>query len=164
MVYCGKCGAQMEDNQKFCPVCGSEVIGETQKQSDLSAKLQDLNNTSDETSSFAKDDINQNKAMSILAYFGPLVLIPIFAAPKSQFARYHSNQGLILLIAEIIYSVIYGVLSSIIFSISWRLYFVVTIIGFLSLVFLALAIVGIVNAASGKAKALPIIGKFTLLK
>jgi uncharacterized membrane protein len=32
------------------------------------------------------------------------------------------------------------------------------------IVFLVLAIIGIINAANGKAKELPVIGKFTLLK
>lgn len=38
------------------------------------------------------------------------------------------------------------------------------IMGLCGLVFLALAILGIVNAASGKAKELPVIGKYKILK
>ena len=132
MAYCGKCGAQMEDGKKFCPSCGVAVETETAQQNDFGAKLQDLNNTTDETAAFAADDIAQNKAMGILAYFGPLVLIPIFAAKGSRFARYHSNQGLVLLLAEIAYSIVYGILSSVILAISWRLYFIVSIIGYIS--------------------------------
>ena len=44
-------------------------------------------------------DVQANKVMAILAYFGILVLIPLFAAKESPFARFHANQGLILLIA-----------------------------------------------------------------
>lgn len=164
MPYCGKCGAQMEDGKKFCPSCGAAVNEETTQQSDFGAKLQGLNDTTDDTAAFAADDITQNKAMGILAYFGPLVLIPIFAAPGSRFARYHSNQGLVLLLAEIAYSIVYGVLSSVILAISWRLYFIVSIIGLVGLVFLVLAVIGIINAANGRAKALPVIGGIKLLK
>lgn len=164
MAYCGKCGAQMEDGKKFCPSCGASVETGTAQQNDFGAKLQDLNNTPDETAAFAADDIAQSKAMGILAYFGPLVLIPIFAAKGSRFARYHSNQGLVLLLAEIAYSIVYGILSSVILAISWRLYFIVSIIGYISLVFLVLAVIGIINAANGRAKALPVIGGIKLLK
>ena len=98
--------------------------------------------------------------MSILAYFGPLVLIPILAAKDSPFARYHSNQGLLLCI----YGIAYSILSGVILAISWRLYFVVSIIGLIGFVFAVLAVIGILNAVNGRAKELPLIGKYRLLK
>ena len=174
MAFCGKCGTQVTDGVKFCPSCGAPVGAQEQTnqntqqqtgaQNDFTAKIAGLNNTADSTADFAPQDITDNKVMAILAYFGPLVLIPIFAAPKSKFARYHANQGLILLLAEVAYSIVYGILSSVILAISWRLYFLVSIIGIVGIVFAVLAILGIVNAAQGKAKALPIIGKFKILK
>lgn len=99
--------------------------------------------------------------MAILAYFGPLVLIPLLAAKGSRYARYHTNQGLVLCIVCIAYSIVYGILSSIILAISWRLYSLVSIIGLIGLV---LAVIGIINAANGRAKELPVIGKIKLLK
>ena len=42
-------------------------------------------------------DVQANKVMAILAYFGLLVFVPLFAAKESRFARFHTNQGLILL-------------------------------------------------------------------
>lgn len=127
-------------------------------------KFEQLNNTPDTTAEFANDDIQQNKAMGILAYLGPLVLIPIFAAKGSKFARYHSNQGLILCLACIAYSIVTSIISGILLAISWRLYFFSSIFSLVSLVFLVLAVIGIVNVSNGKAKELPIIGKFKLLK
>ena len=56
-------------------------------------------------------DIEDNKFMSVLAYLGLFVLIPIFAAKDSDFARFHSNQGLVLLITGFIISLIYPVLT-----------------------------------------------------
>ncbi len=172
MTYCGKCGKQMDEGLKFCPACGAateipqaEPAQQTQAvQNDFSQKIQNLGNTADTTTEFDAADINQNKAMAILAYFGPLVLIPILAAKDSKFARYHSNQGLVLLLAAIAYGIAYSILSSIILAISWRLYFVVSIIGLVSLVITILAVIGIINAASGRAKELPLIGKFKILK
>ncbi len=176
MTYCSKCGAQVQDGVKFCQGCGAavetKVENNAQKaqprhaapQNDFSQKIQNHNNTADTTAEFDAQDIGSNKAMAILAYFGPLVLIPIFAAKDSKFARYHSNQGLVLLLAAIAYGIVYNILSAIILAISWRLYFVVSIIGLVSIVITVLAIIGIINAATGKAKELPLIGKFKILK
>ena len=77
-------------------------------------------------------DAQDNKVMAILAYFGPVVLVPILAARESRFARYHANQGLVLLIACI--------------------------------VFLVLAIIGIINASKGEMKLLPVISGISILK
>lgn len=126
--------------------------------------MQNFNNTNETTAEFDPQDIQNNKVMAILAYLGILVLIPLFAAKESKFARYHTNQGLVLCIAEIAYGITYGVLSSIILAISWRLYFITSIIGLVSLVFLVILVIGIMNAANGRAKELPIIGKFKILK
>lgn len=128
--------------------------------SDINDKLNELNNTADTTSEFSQEDIEQNKVMAILAYISWLVLIPIFAAKESKFARYHVNQGLVLAIAEIIIWIVFGILARIpfiglIFSL---------INALLSLGCFVLAILGIVNAANGKAKELPIIGKVKILK
>ena len=98
--------------------------------------------------------------MGILAYIGILVLIPLLAAPKSKFARYHSNQGLILLIIELISVVVFSLLGLIPY-----VGIVFSIVGWLvDLLCFVLLILGIVNAAQGKAKALPLIGKFNILK
>ncbi len=184
MKFCGKCGTQIEDNVKFCPGCGAsteqpaqqaqvqqtppqnnnQTTPQQNQQGNFASNLQNFNNTADTTAEFDQNDINTNKGMAILAYFGPLVLIPIFAAKQSKFARYHSNQGLLLLIAAIAWSIVYGILNTIILAISWRLYFISGIIGLLSLVFFVLFIIGILNASNGRAKELPIIGKFKLLK
>ncbi|MBR6055541.1 MAG: hypothetical protein IKP46_09445 [Bacteroidales bacterium] len=96
-------------------------------------------------------DVSSNKVMAILAYFGILVLIPIFAAKDSKFARYHSNQGLILLICAV---VAYAIGKVPHLGFLWWI---------LDVVILVFAIIGIVHAAKGEAKPLPLIGKFRIL-
>ena len=168
MAFCGKCGTKVEEGIKFCSNCG-EAIGapaseqevtqappvaeqHAANQNDFSAKVAALNNTADTTADYDANDIAQNKAMGILAYFGPLCFIPMFAAKGSKFARFHANQGLVLLIACVAWSIASSIVNAIILAISWRLYFITTIIGLVSIVFAVLAIIGIINAASGKAK------------
>lgn len=70
--------------------------------------------------------------------------------------KYHTRQGLILLIAEMIFYVGYCILSFTILSISWRLYFIVKAIGIVRYLFPVLTIVGIINVANGKKKSLPV--------
>lgn len=127
---------------------------------DLNDKINELNNTKDTTDEFDKKDIDDNKVMAILAYLSWLVLVPIFAANGSKFARFHVNQGLVLAIAEIACWVVLGILSIIPFI---GLIFVIINVLF-SAVCLVFSILGIINAANGKAKELPIIGKIRLMK
>ena len=127
---------------------------------DLNDKFNEFNNTADTTAEFDQNDIQQNKVMAILAYLSWLVLIPIFAAKESKFARFHANQGLVLAIAEIICWVALGILSNIPL-IGWIFGIIETLFSLVCLIF---AVIGIVNAANGKAKELPIVGKYRILK
>ncbi len=170
MAFCGKCGTQVENGVQFCPGCGSQVsnnqgqqtANQYANQQNVNAQAPVANNYS--TAGFDQADVEQNKIMGILAYLSWLVLVPLFAAPKSPYARFHANQGLVLAITEIAWWIIQTILSSIIISISWTLFFVPTILSLVNILFLVLAIIGIVNALNGQAKELPIIGKFRILK
>lgn len=127
---------------------------------DLNEKFDELNNTKDTTDQFDPNDIEQNKVMAVLAYLSWLVIVPLIAAKDSKFARYHCNQGLVLAIAEIIAVVVLGILGKIP-VIGWIFSICESLIGLVCLIF---AILGIVNAAQGRAKELPIVGSFKLIK
>lgn len=168
MPFCRQCGMELKEGVRFCPGCGTPVEGPAQTAQQNSTGNENsfaaAFNTADTTAQYDPADVEKNKAMGVLAYLSWLVLIPIFAAKDSRFARFHANQGLVLLIASAIFGVVKWVLSRILLAISWNLYFVTVIISLLGLVFLALAIIGIVNAATGKAKELPVIGQIRILK
>ena len=105
------------------------------------------------------------KGMAILSYFGFLVLIPIFAAKKDPFARYHANQGLVLCIVVMICSVLSNVLTRVLLEISPLLVLIVSgFFGILTLVFCIFSIIGIIHAAKGQKKPLPLIGGIKILK
>lgn len=107
---------------------------------------------------------SNDKVYGILSYIGILVLVPLLAG-KSQFARFHANQGLVLFIADIVLGVCIsittlvlsplGVVGSILGGI---------VSGVLGLCILIMAILGIVNAVNGEMKPLPIIGGIKLIK
>ena len=115
---------------------------------------------------FNSEDVASNKVMGILAYLGILFLVPLLAAKDSQYARFHTNQGSVLFIFDIVMWIIRLVVNFVItFANLGILSFVGTIISnLLGLLCLALIIVGIVNACSGEPKKLPIIGSITLYK
>lgn len=161
MAFCNKCGNQLPDGANNCPNCGAPA-GNTQQNTQNAQDFENnMMNTNDTTSQFDPQDINNNKGMSVLAYIGFLFLVPLLACPNSKFARYHTNQGLVLFLLEFALGVVTGILG--IIPIAGLI-----IGGLLSAVggifTLVLMIMGIINAAQGQAKELPLIGKITLLK
>lgn len=170
MPYCRKCGKPVNESDLYCPSCGSKTEPDlNQKAADafnsFTEKVSDINNTEDTTNSFSEQDIKDNKVLAVFAYLGILVLVPIFGAPKSPFARFHSNQGLVLLIAEIAYGIINVVVSGIAVAILGIFGALVSaVLSILNLAFLALVITGIINVINGKAKQLPVIGGIKILK
>lgn len=127
---------------------------------DFNEEFNRFTNTKDTTAEYAPEDIQNNKVMAILAYLSWLVLIPLIAAKDSKFARFHCNQGIVLAIIEIVIWAIFGALSFIPF-VGWIFIIINSV---LSLGCLALAIIGIINAANGNAKELPLIGHIKLIK
>ena len=101
---------------------------------------------------FDEADIQKNKTMAGLAYI--LFFLPLIACPDSKYARFHANQGLLLLFLGFVG----GVILSIIPFLGWIL------LPIFYILVMVLCILGLINGFSGKAKPLPVIGKFTLLK
>ena len=153
MLTCKQCGTQVEDGVMNCTNCGASIEAPVQQNQpiDLSEKFNEFNNTADTTAEYDAQDIEKNKVMALLAYI--IFLIPLLAAKDSKFARFHTNQGLVLFIG--------GILSSVIAAIPIIGWIIAPIAG---IIITILAVIGIVNALGGKAKELPIIGKFKILK
>ena len=138
MSYCRHCGAQVPDGAGFCPVCGTETSR--------------TENAAPNWQSDPSADAAANKDICILCYFGPLFLIPYFTRKGSPFVSFHSNQGLVLLLFELI-----GGFASKVPFLGW-------IIGMLCGIFAFVCfIMGIVNVCNGQMKELPAIGKISIL-
>ena len=147
--------------------------------SNFEDKVKGVMNTADSSNEFTKEDIEKNKTMAILSYL--LFFVPLLTGDykNSKYVKYHLNQGIVLWITAVCYSVISGILHSIIkvngscgylwgynignycrvtpWWVSWPL-------GLVGLVIGVVGIIGLINAINGKAKELPVIGKYRVLK
>jgi len=92
-----------------------------------------------------------NTIMAVIAYI--LFFVPLLTgdAKKDAFVKYHTKQGLTLFLLVVMFNVIDWIIP---------FYFWMTISWLLSLGSLALLIIGISNAVSGKQQPLPLIGKY----
>ncbi|MBP1563886.1 MAG: hypothetical protein J6C38_09260 [Oscillospiraceae bacterium] len=107
---------------------------------------------------------SNDKVYGILAYIGILVLVPLLAG-KTQFARFHANQGLVLFIADIILGVCISITSLVLSPLGIVGAILGGIVsGVLGLVVFIMVIMGIINAANGEMKPLPVIGGIKLIK
>ena len=98
-----------------------------------------------------KEDIEKNKVNAILSYLGILIIVPLLSedAKKSPFAKFHMNQGLVLAIA--------GFVSS---FIVW-----VPLIGWaIGIGLFVIWLMGLISAAQGEMKRVPLLGNIELIK
>lgn len=168
MAFCKNCGQPVDENANNCPNCGTPVE-KTAPQAQTAAAQ----------SAPANDDVQKNKGLAWLAYFGILLLIPLFARKDSEYCKFHVKQGVTTLcvsivlwiIRMIINAVLGGIVASMVYSYNRVGLTVVGIIAaILGFVFFAVSvfiivcdIIGIVNAVKGEEKELPIFGKITVL-
>jgi len=106
-----------------------------------------------------KSDAESNKALAIVGYIIPILFflpLVIESSKNSPFAKFHANQQLILLITEFAVPVVGMV------TIPLLIGFIILPVGWLFV--LVCVILGIIAAANGQMKKLPLIGGFTLLK
>ena len=184
MAFCQSCGSPLQPGEKFCQNCGAKVeaapaapaatpaasavpprpappdpyAGRPAAPQEAPAPPQ----TPAAPASAEEEDIKKNKGMAVLAYLGFLVLIPLFACKASPFARFHTGQGLLLMFAALIIGVAQRILATLLFgSHLWPiLNLVFSILMILCGIF---ALIGIVHAARGQYKGVPIFGKIRLL-
>ena len=138
MSFCRHCGAQVPDGATFCPACGTAT------------SWQDNAGTNWRFDQAA--DTAANKDICILCYFGPLFLIPYFTRKGSPFVSFHSNQGFVLFLFELI-----GGFASHVPFLGWLIGAFCGVFAFVCF------IMGIVNVCNGEMKPLPLIGGISIL-
>jgi len=97
------------------------------------------------------------KVTGIVAYFTLIGWLIAFLAGDKEGAKFHLNQALVLAIAEIVLSVLGGILG-IIPIIGWLISTVPSILLFV------LWLIGFIGAVKGEDKAIPVLGGIKILK
>lgn len=167
-MNCKNCGSKLKDNATFCGECGAPVENQQNNQQNVQYANQNNytpnqqnvqynnynpNQQNVNADGVSEQEINDGKVMAVLAYLGCLLLIPLIAANKNKFVRFHLGQGLILFIASVI-----GGLVSFIPYVGTVLNSAIAIVVFVFMV------MGIVNACQGQMKGLPLIGDIKIFK
>ena len=153
---------------------------EAQAAKSQDAKSHDAKPQADAKASKAKE-IEAGKGMAVLAYI--IALIPYFGGDKSnKFVRYHAIQGMNLLIIAVGISIVTSIINSIVWNAftgncvgsifsgslsgcNWGLAGTITTILWIpSWIVGIVDIIGLVNAANGVEKEVPLLGKFKIIK
>lgn len=185
MAFCKNCGNNLPDDAMFCAQCGTPVETASAPQTEQTqatpnpqpVQYQETvrNNNTNTQVDFDVTDVQNNKVMGVLSYIWILVLIPIFAAKDSEYSRFHAKQGVKLCGLSIAYSIVTLIINLIVGAIFRPTYIffavapnpvasaVSIILGLGNIFFLALAIIGIINACQGQRKELPILDKLTFI-
>lgn len=118
-----------------------------------------------EEQQYEQNDIESTKGLACLSYLGILFLIPMLVNKNSPYTKFHVNQGIVLLIAEIILGVASGLIRFALGLIPFIGGIIANLLGIvIGLVCLAFIILGIVNAAQGRAQELPVIGSIRIYR
>ena len=109
----------------------------------------------------ALSDVQQKKLICALAYlFGILFFLPLIVYPDDDFAKFHANQSLVILIVSIVGEAVFGILSIIpVLNVIFGILCVV-----FGLLMLIVCILGIVGVVKGEKYEIPVIGSIKILK
>ncbi len=88
--------------------------------------------------------------MAILAYIGPLIIVSYMVAKDDPFVKFHIKQGLLLVVIEVA-----------VWMLMMTIWILFPLLQLVNLAALVLAIIGIVHAAKGEQKELPLIGHYS---
>ena len=183
MKFCSNCGKQLNDDAMFCSGCGSKQVAAPQPQQPVNgnnAAPVNNYNAAPVPPVTGEADVQQNRGIAWLAYASLLLLVPLFARKRSEYCKFHVKQGATLCAVEIVYYILEAIIMAIVKAIfpgqlvyGYFTYYyqdsAATIIFRLlfaagSIFLLVLTIMGIVNAATGKQKKLPLIGQIPFVE
>ena len=158
-MFCANCGNEVKEGVNFCPKCGKEAAAPVQQTE-------------------AGGGQDNSKTMSILAYILFFIPLATGAHKTSPVVKFHTNQGTVLFITFVAYSILSAILRAVI-TVKREVVFLgiktgeyiritpwwlSTILWIGSIGISVLCIIGIVNAIKERTRELPLIGKFKIIK
>jgi len=165
MPFCSKCGNYESEGTSHCSKCGQNMVGHNDAANQAREKFEQFTDTPDSTSQYTQEEMEANKGMCVLAYLGILMFIPLlvqlFGNKKSDYVRFHTNQGLVLFLIMTVWDAVAGILSRVLWLFGWVVELADVAVAIIGLVF---TIIGIINAAKCRARELPLIGGIRILK
>jgi uncharacterized membrane protein len=147
MAFCPKCGNQLPEGAMFCSKCGNQIGAAPQQPVAQPAP------PPPKPKKVLPPEVADNRWMAVLCYLGMMIFFPCVLKRDVEFVRYHINQGIVLLLLMLA-----GGIACIIPFLGWLACAVVYVFSIVCI------IMGIVHAAKGEEKELPIIGKIKVLK
>ena len=185
MAFCKNCGQQLVDGAAFCANCGTPIESAPQATTPVQATeapqqeqvaqeaVQQPQSATVIANGENGEPLPSERGLAWLSYipWTPLFLIPLFVKKTSEYCKFHVKQGATLWAVGIVYQIIKAILLAIINTIfpgRYGFYYyhhsiVYNIFDFIlwggAIFLFVLSIIGIVNAATGKKKDLPLIGK-----
>jgi uncharacterized membrane protein len=157
MAFCPKCGNQLPEGAMFCAKCGNQVGAPQQQPQQPQYQPAPVKAAPAPKPPKPKrelpPEVADNRWMAVLCYLGMMIFFPCVLKKDVAFVRFHINQGIVLLLLMIAACVV-----CVIPFLGWLAAVVVYVFSIVCI------IMGIVNAARGVEKELPIIGKIKVLK
>lgn len=154
MPYCSNCGRRIQTDARFCPYCATPVRTKQKRPVEsLRGLAREMDATPDYSERYQRADVRRNRTMAMLAYLSWAVLVPIFFARRSYFARFHVNQALLP-------NAVGFALICLAVLLAPKAAFFGWFFALLDVPVAALRVLGFLNARNGKAKELPFVGKF----
>lgn len=181
-AFCSNCGTPVDNAQQT----GQQDVQQNTQQADQQPVQQNAQQADQQTAQQAPQQpvqpevmnadgtvLPSDKGLAWLAYipWAPVFLVPLFVRKTSEYCKYHVKQGATLWAVGIAYEIVKAIFLAIINAIfpGHRVYYlyyhsaVYNVFNFIfwagSIFLFVLAIIGIVYAATGKKKELPLIGK-----
>lgn len=172
MAFCKNCGQQLADDAVFCANCGAQQTPQAQ-QNNAQAQQNYAQQAPVQPQVMNADGspLPSEKGVAWLSYVGLLFLVPMFARKNSEYCRFHVKQGATICAVEIAYAIVKAIIMAIINAIFpgytyWGItvhsgvYNAFDIIFSLAYIFIAvISIIGIVSAATGNKRELPLVSK-----
>jgi|GEM_PF-3480940 uncharacterized membrane protein len=185
-MFCGVCGTEIAEEDVLCPECGSI----TKHGKSLQEKLNKADPPASASQKFkegavqfahslsAEGDMGvmdkparlSSKAGAMISYFGIIgILVTLLIGDKKdRFTAYHVNQGMCLVITNIVVPVVLMVPLGILGILALFLPFLLVPVGVIilavfslfSIIMFILNVLGFIRAAKGKARPLPFVGRF----